>query len=402
LNKNVLLNILVLVAIIGSTFLAGCLAGSGEETKKEILRVWLDATPEELVFFSEVANEFKQSEKDLEIEFRVVKLDDLKPAFLSVSGIASGPDLILIPGDWVGELALKKQICELNLANLKIDSAFLECAKFNGKTYLMPWCFETVALIYNKKLLSTPPVDYKELASISPNLIDRDIYPLMYDNKNFYYHAPWFFGCKAKIFAAEKIAINSVEAKKSVEFGLKLENEKIIPIGCNQPATVNLFCAGKTAMIINGPWILNELDRNAVNYGVEVIPALNENLPARPFFGVKGFAIAQTSGKSEQAMRFARFFNSNFYQKAAMERLNVLPCNQEVYNDSYVSGKYKGFYQQAKNGVPMPNNPEMKFVWNEANWLLRQAYKTGANIDFLLEEAKRKIESQINSERINR
>ncbi len=74
----------------------------------------------------------------------------------------------------------------------------------------------------------------------------------------------------------------------------------------------SLFKEGKAAMIINGPWRKVKAYKDAgIDYGVALIPDLEEGLPAKPFVGVQGFMINAKSPNKVLAKRFS----VNFYSQ---------------------------------------------------------------------------------------
>ena len=390
--------IFILVCVFGLLMQFGCAKPGATKKSGKTLNVWLDATPKELSFFAEVANSFKAIHPEATVKFNVMKFEDLKPAFFSTNEIASGPDVVMLVNDWLGELTDKQMIATCPLNTDELIPLTVKSLMCNGQLMAYPWSFETVGLIYNRHLISQPPQTFENLLEISEELRKRDYYPLMYDNKNFYYHAPWFFAFGGSIFENSKIALNTASAANSLKFARELEGKyKIIPEKSNQPASINLFCSGKVGMMINGPWILQELERNNVNFSVCPIPAVGKHLP-QPFVGVKGFAVSSQSDKQDLAWKFVSHITGELNLQSAMERLKILPCLKKIYDGTYISGALKGFARQAELGIPLPSNPKMKYVWNEANWMLRQTFNTDRTPEDILTEVEAKINKKIAEE----
>src|SRR5215212_4232242 len=109
---------------------------------------------------------------DITIETLAVPFDQLKNKYQTETATGGGPDLLIGPLDWVGELATAELIAPLDematqdvLANYVPST--VEALRYDGKLYGMPESFETVALYYNKTMIETPPTTTAELDTLA-------------------------------------------------------------------------------------------------------------------------------------------------------------------------------------------------------------------------------------------
>lgn len=380
----------------------GCSDSEFRSQSFSTLEVWLDADAKTLEILKEIAGNFEKDGRKYKTNFRKIGFDDLKPTILgSVKRKNTKPDLIMFSSDWLGELAKQKIVIKSELPQV-IASDYLDQAKeamrYQENFYGRPWSLDCIALLYNRNFIASPPADFAELSSVAEKL-PEGVFPLLYDNKNFYFHVPWLHSFAGKIFENGKILPDCSKAAESFDFAWQLEHDfGIVPPKANQPAAINLFCARQAAMTINGPWIINEVRRNEIDFGVGAIPSIKEN--ARPYVGVKGFAITTFCTNTDAATELLDLLTS----RSTIERLSkeslLVPCYKSLANSEKIPDWIKGFLKQAKDGVLIPSDPAMKFCWAELNRALRIRFTGNLTSKELVSEAKERIEQAIAQEKM--
>lgn len=390
-RKKVFLSLLCLLTFLIMVITA-CDKSNQNQQKEKRLLIWVSGNAKELDFFHSSIDSFRQKFTDTQIELQPFNFSNLKPSIFGVADSQSSrPDIIMFASDWLGELVEKKILVEITAPSRQFLPIATRAMNYKQKNYGIPYSLETIALIYNPELLATPPADIKALTDlqISPN---QSIYPLLYDNKNFYFHAPWFHSFGARTFKNETLNIAKQNAADSIDFAIALEQKyKLVAPKSNQAAAINLFCAGKTAMTINGPWVIPDLELNKVPFKVCPIPGQTTQEPAQPFVGVKGLGITRFCQNSDSARNFLEFFtNENNLAKAAKNSI-FIPCISTIKQQNLESEWIKGFINQAEHGILMPANPEMKYVWSEMNRVLRIKFIKNPDSLELLKEAQSRI-----------
>ncbi|MGM0598197.1 MAG: sugar ABC transporter substrate-binding protein [Candidatus Rifleibacteriota bacterium] len=390
-NKKLFFSLFCLMTFL-LLFATACEKSEKSKKDEKQLLIWFSGSSKEIDFFQRTIDSFSQSFPGVRLELQPFNFNNLKPSILGAAESQSNrPDIIMFASDWLGELAEKKILKELSETPANFLPVAAKAMKYKDKTYGIPYSLETIALIYNSKMLATPPADIKALTELKlPN--ENNIYPLLYDNKNFYFHAPWFHSFGARIFNNGDLSIASAEAADSIDFALALEQKyKLLAKKSNQPAAINLFCAGKAAMTINGPWIIPDLELNKVSYKVCPIPGQTPEKPAKPFVGIKGLGITRFCNEKVNAENFLKFLTSEKNILKAVNNSIFIPCISTVKKQNFDSEWIKGFIQQAEHGIPMPTNPEMKYVWSEMNRVLRLKFIRHSNSIELLKEAQKRI-----------
>ena len=273
----------------------------------------------------------------------------------------------------------------------------LEALTYEGELYGLPLSFNVIALVCNGALVKTPPANFVELIALGRRLnATKGIVPLLYDNRNFYYHAPFFFGYGASLFDRDgKCVVDSRESIASVEFSMGLERDGIVAPRANHSAVLNLFCSGRVAMVITGPWDLERMKSCGIDVKVAPIPRLARGELARPFLGVKAIALTSFSRHPNEARAFMQHLVSTSAQSRAMEELSLLPCAIEVYESRAVDGNSDAFLRQAKRSVAMPNGEEMAEVWQQMNWALDRCFAREEEPEFFLQQVSNLIDAHI-------
>ncbi|KAF1081674.1 MAG: hypothetical protein GQF41_2014 [Candidatus Rifleibacterium amylolyticum] len=383
----------VLAVSLAIFAITGCQPPAKNDLARKMINIWLDANPRELEFFREIGGRIEKEMPGVTLNWKVARLNDLKPEFLGNAERAASPDIILLVNDWIGELSRQKLLLPITASLTHILPTMLDGVKVEGQVHAVPWSFESLAFFYNTDLVATPPRSFNELVTLGGVLATGSLHPFMYENKNFYYHAALFFGFGADIFAADgHINLQSAAHEESLNFARDLHTRwKLLPAKANYPAMINLFGRSKVPMIITGPWSLPEIERSPVNFAVTAIPDIDDGRPARPFIGIKAFAINSHTSHRDEALKVVEMLCSKQVQTLAAQRIGLLPCC-DIAPDQLTLYQ-RGFLAGARHGVPLPPGESMKFVWQETNWILNEIFTNQQRpISEILAEAQGRIE----------
>jgi maltose-binding protein MalE len=372
------LNIIIwIISLSCITMLWGCNdKESPDNQPKTNITIWMDSNDKEMEFQKKVAKIYEDRNPEIKINLKFINFVDLKPKFIGQVNKKSGPDIIFLVNDWIGELVEKKLIRKMEGEFSQYIPRTLQSVQYKDEVYALPRNFEVITLFYNKNLVPVPPINIKQLIDTGLRLKKKGIFGLMYDFTDFYYHAPWLYGFGSRIFKPDgQLDTDSLKRSDSYKLILDLKDKyRILPQKVNQSAMINMFNSGQVAMIIAGPWSLGDIERNNINYGLSLLPVLENGNRLQPFVGVKGFAVTTTSRYPEESKKVIEFFTGSEIQKMAMKELDVLPCVQSIYEDEKVPERINGFYKQAKFGTPMPTYAGMKFIWRDFNWAISRIF----------------------------
>src|SRR6476660_755967 len=343
---------------------------------------------------------WKTANPNVEVEALAVPFDQLKNKFSTDTATGGGPDLLIGPADWVGELATGELIKALDdMATSDVTDAFLPATidqlKFEDKLYGLPESFECVALYYNTDLVKTAPKDTNEVYSVSAGMASGTYGLALLSN--FYHPAGFLFGFGGQLFDDQnKCILNSPE---TVNFLTWLGNFTTKPglFQQNDDAAISsLFKSGKAGMVVNGPWALGDYTGalGADKVAVAPIPLISEsnNGPAKPFLGLKQMMMNNNieGDQATLAFEFMKFFTGPESAGPLAEKNGHLPANKSID----VSGNpiAQAFVKQAETATPTPTIPEMGQVWDPAGAMIT-AVLAG---DQTPEEAAKDAQDKIN------
>jgi len=361
------------------------------ERAPSALTIWLDSNEKEMKFFKAVARTFENQNPQIKVKLRFMPFSDLKPRYSGEAREPGAPELVYVMNDWVGELAQQKLLKPLNQSLEHVLPFSRTGLSYQGQVYAMPFVFQVAALIRNTHLLPTPAADWQHFKT------KPGIYPVMYDNRNFYFHALFFHAFGGRLFDAQgQLTLKREPLLASIRFALALEKKGTVPAKSSASATLNLFSAGQTAQIISGPWSLAAPLENGVSLAVSPLPPISAKQVPQPLIGIKGFGINPWAKAPDAAEKWLAFVAQPEVQALALRELDNLPVLAEIYQNDSLAEHKRQFYQQTQTGVPMPNSPLMKYVWQEMNWLLGQAFDAPEKLESLTDEALKRLYKEAN------
>ncbi|PIQ23854.1 hypothetical protein COW36_13530 [bacterium (Candidatus Blackallbacteria) CG17_big_fil_post_rev_8_21_14_2_50_48_46] len=369
------------------------LACRSQVSETVVLNLWLDSNDKEMRFFKHLARQFESENPQYKLRLRFVPFADLKPRYAGEARESGEPDLLYLMSDWVGELAEQKLLLSLTEPNPNSLAFSRESLGYQGKYYAQPFVFQVIALIRNTEYLPQAP---KSFAEIQPIQKSEAVFPLMYDNQNFYFHAAFFHAFGGKILDSQgNLALKREPLIQSIRYALSLQKMGLVPAQSSASATLNLFSSGKAALMISGPWALAAPQENHIPLAISALPALEGHRILRPLVGVKGFAVNPWGKSHQHAKVWLDFVARPEVQKQALQDLDNLPVDAKLYQSADIPALKREFYEQAQKGLPMPNSPLMKDVWQELNWLLGQCFKEPEKLEFWVDSALQDLQKKV-------
>jgi maltose-binding protein MalE len=299
-----------------------------------------------------------------------VPFDQLKNKFTTEAATGGGPDLLIGPKDWIGELANAGLVAPLDdvgkdiLAMLRPST--VDANKFKGQVWAFPESFEAVALFYNKDMVPNPPKDTDELLALAKE------HGLAW-NTGFYHSIGLLTGFGGQLFDADQKCIldQGDGTAKALDFMYEVGSASAASgvVGSPDGGLLDaLFKDGKAGMVNNGPWATGDYQKalGKDKVGVAPLPTVKDTgQPMKPFLGTKNiFLSANSQGESQTvALAFVKHMLGAEVQTLFATEAGHLPANKDVTVDDPI---VQGFLAQAANATYFPNEPEMGAVWGPA------------------------------------
>ncbi|PLR97663.1 sugar ABC transporter substrate-binding protein [Bacillus sp. T33-2] len=382
--KKVVSVFMMLVLMIGALAACGPKEESGgsstggkKEEKGDKLVVWEDK--DKSVWLKDVVGEFEK-EHGVKVEIKEVPMADKMRDQLRLDGPAgTGPDVITLPHDQIGQVATEGLIAELKVSG-ETKELFSETSiaaqTFDGKLYGLPKSAETPVFIYNKALMKEVPKTMEDLYTFAKENTKGESYGFLALFDNYYFaHAP-IGGNGGYVFKEDNgtldpkdVGLNNEGAVKGTEFIQKWYTEGLFPkgiVGENGGSAMDgLFNEGKVASVMNGPWAFGAMEEAGIDYGVAPLPKFADGTPMKTFMGVKGYHVSAFSKNQELATKFVEFITNDENSKIRFEKTKEVPTNVALIEDPAIAENEgaKAVALQTQDAVPMPNVPEMAEVW---------------------------------------
>ena len=278
----------------------------------------------------------------------------------------------------------------------------MEAMTYRGTTYGLPLNFKVITMIYNRKLVATPPKTSAELVAVAKKNTNRAAgkFGLAYSFADFYYHAPLMNGFGGRVFdPGVKPVVNAPENIRSIDLMMKwFDKDQIMPAEPSTALITSLFNGGKAAIVFSGPWFLGEIAKG-VDFGLAMLPTLGEagGKPMRPWMTVEGVYVAAPSKNKEAAYEFARYLTDTAAGRVMALEGRQTPANRAVYNDPKVAADavLGAFRKQVEVAVPMPNVPEMTMVWSPVTTAMNTITKKAATPKAAMDAAQKEVVKRI-------
>ncbi|WP_056977095.1 extracellular solute-binding protein [Ligilactobacillus agilis] len=297
-------------------------------------------------------------------------------------------DVMMAPFDRVAVLGKQGQLATVKLAD---DGRYNDADKKNvtlkGKTYGEPVTIETLVMYYNKDLIKKAPTSFKELETLSKDS------KFAYENdktKNVAFLTQWtnFYnayglikGYGGYVFGdngtnPKEIGLNNKGAVEGLtyisDWFKNVWPKGMMSASSNENFVTDQFTSGKTAVIIDGPWMAAKYKKAKVNYGVAALPTLDNGNKYQAFGGGKAWVISNYSKQKGLSQKWLDYVTNKKNQTKFFKDTNEVPANEQA-RDAVAKGDNdlaKAVIAQYKDADSMPNIPEMAEVWTGAENLI--------------------------------
>ncbi|MGI9274563.1 MAG: maltose/maltodextrin ABC transporter substrate-binding protein MalE [Endozoicomonas sp.] len=200
----------------------------------------------------------------------------------------------------------------------------------------------------------------------------KDVATIMWDQVQPYFTMPMLAANDGYVFKEtpegydiNTVGVNTEGAKKGAQMFSDLIEKNVLPRGVDYGVMDSNFNNGKAAMMITGPWAWGNLETSGINYGVAPLPTIDGS-PARAFVGVWGATVNNASPNKALAQEFLENYLLSAHGLKTMN--NDVPlgavANKAFMEELKSDPRIEATYQNAMNGLLMPNVPEMGRFWS--------------------------------------
>ncbi|NJE62165.1 extracellular solute-binding protein [Thermococcus sp. 21S7] len=370
--------------------------------------IWHAMQPNELQVFQSLAEEYMAMCPDVEIVFE--QKPNLEDALKAAIPTGKGPDLFIWAHDWIGKFAeagLLEPIDDYVTDDIVNEFAPMaqEAMQYKGHFYAMPFAAETVAIIYNKDMVSEPPKTFDEMKAIMEKYSDPDNekYGIAYPINAYFVSAfAQAFGGYYFDDKTEQPGLDKPETIEGFEFFFQNIWPYMAPTS-DYNTQQSIFLEGRAPMMVNGPWSINDVKKAGMNFGVVPLPPITKDGKEywpRPYGGVKDIYFAAGIKNKDAAWKFVKWFTTSpEVIKELSIQLGYIPVLTPVLNDPDIKSDpvIYGFGQAVQHAYLMPKSPKMGAVWGGVDGAINDILKDPATADIpaILKEYQQEILNNI-------
>ncbi|WP_030909029.1 extracellular solute-binding protein [Streptosporangium amethystogenes] len=302
--------------------------------------------------FQALIKDFQAKYPNIKVKYVNVPSDQAQNQFQTAAQAGTGaPDVIRSEVAWTSQFASLGYLQPLDGSRaVENESDFLagplSSTKYNGKTYAVPQVTDTLALIYNKRILAEAghekaPATVEELKQAALDVKKKTGVNGLALNVDSYFLLPFMYGEGGDLLDVQnkKITVNSPANVKAMASVADLVVSGAAPKPAIQDSYANAMTAlkdGKAAMIYNGPWALSEIYqgkefKDKENLGIAPVPA--GSVKAGAPTGGWNLAIYAGSKNIDASYEFVRFMSTPEAQAKVAKEISLLPTRVSAYDN---------------------------------------------------------------------
>ncbi|WP_395728311.1 extracellular solute-binding protein [Nakamurella sp.] len=310
---------------------------------------------------------------------------DLQNALIQGNTSGDVPDVFEGPHDQIGRFQQNGILAPVDLgANTdKFTKPAVQGVTYNGSIMGVPWATENVALLTNKSLSPTCPATMddavataKQLQAAGTSAAGLGIGLQISSTGDGYHWQPLFsadggYAFKQNAdgtFDPKDMGIGSAGSIAAATRLQQLATEGVIGPNVTFDNAKDAFNGGKMAFWITGPWAIPDA-KAALGDNLMVCPVPNwagSSNVSQPFIGVRAFF---QPNNAKNPVLASTFLSDEVQTTEFMDAMYAvdprtpawIPTLETASADAIV----KAFGDYGKNGIPMPNIPQMSNVFED-------------------------------------
>jgi arabinogalactan oligomer / maltooligosaccharide transport system substrate-binding protein len=405
---NLLLRCLVLAALC---LLPACAVTSSEPTASSSpapgrqpppivrLTLWHSWSGAKLDALNSLARGYEQNHPDVRISLVAQPATDMLRAYSLSVADGSAPQILLLLGRYVGELAERKYIAPLDDALSAEELAALlpqavDSGRFNGQLYAVPISFDTLTLFYDRRQVSAPPESFAQALEL--NAAWRDQPPEQRPLSLGYYLSlettlPYLDAFGGALFDQQGAPIFAGERRDATSRWL----EWLKSLQANENTIVSANFSAVDAAIQQGR-VLSAIDwtRRRATYaqiwgpdgvGIAGLPRLGAEAAPRPLVLSEVLAINTVISPEQRAVAqdFLGYMIERSSQETLWSRGQILPVHREVT----VAEEMQPVLAAATGSQPFTSRLATTTIWRPLNDMLRSVVTNAAAANEAIDSA---------------
>ena len=326
------------------------------EGKTELV-MWGGWSGDAITQFTEMLDAYNASQDKVHITYQYVDGTEQK----LLTAIAGGETCDVVLWDRFNTssyapkgalLALDDYIAADGVDLTKFFAPAVDELTYDGKLYGLPTMVDARVLFCNIDLLAEAGIDYKEIKDWD-SLRAAAVATTKRDEKGALVQSGYVMNdvglFSAYLYQAGGKLINDETTPPTVAFnneaGLAVLNfwdqmlnqDKVYETGFNEAYNGQAFIAGKAAMMVSGPWDLNNVKKAGINLGIIPCPGAPGHDPASGMGGF-GLAIPALAAHPREAMDFIKWWACDAENSLLFTKINgYLPANVDAAADPYIA-----------------------------------------------------------------
>lgn len=352
-------------------------AGCAPRVDPEAVVLWTAFEGPELSTLQRVIEQYKSS-RGAKVELLKVPFSGLKQKMLVAGPAGQGPDLLISPHDWIGQLCIADLLAPIpdDLVGSDFYDIAKRCATYNRDIYALPLNLDCLVMARNTSLCPQKPTNLDQLVELAKKSQDSNpgVLGFAYDLSDFYFTGAFLEGFGADFlspFRQEKLDLDKLNfatpagiAGATWVFDIgKGHKYDLVPLDMKNSIALELFTRGKLALMICGPWNLGDIRTSGVPYQLSPLP----NGPAgscSPFVGVTGVVLGKSSATKAGAKELLEYLASPEVTAKLCLAAGRAPARKDTAEllakeslDPNILRDLKLLADAAQMGTPMPNHP---------------------------------------------
>ncbi len=316
------------------------------------LQFWNVFTGSDGDILREIVDKYNETNKDnIKIEMDIMPNDTLHQKLPAAIATKTAPELVLFGVENIAPYVSNDSLEDISdfWETTGVDkNNFLEnvteLSYVDGKLYGTPMQYNVSYLYWNKDLFeaagldpNTPPTTLDELADYAVKLTDasKNQYGLALPTNATYMQFLWANGGDADDPNTNTNLLDSVANLKTLEWLQDLAvNKKVTPLNITGADADTMLQAGQIAMYMSGPWQINGLRTQGINFGIA--PCVAGSAGAFSPAGGCSYVIPKGTdeAKKQAAYKFMKYWLSDEILKEWSQRNGFPVWSKTLAEDS--------------------------------------------------------------------